>query len=267
MDASAPNSWKPPNRRARQAEDKTGAGPLRRFFFARIPEFPACGKFSPRCPQFRETCPPGAATSPPNGNFRALRGRMSGVLISSSTATEAGLETRGSPERTAPEEPGPQGQDLSGAAKGKALGPDLRQVPRPTAPSPEYETWRAGQTGGTAPTARAGTRTQRYRRHLGGAGHGSSRTGVGGRGQPSGPPGSRSRQAGSSDHAWMQAQRGGLRTRNATPRGRERPSGRERTRRRKAGSSDLPDGTADGPGLHDPDPEAKADGTGSRVSP
>lgn len=134
MDASAPNSWKPPNRRARQAEDMTGAGPLRRFFFAQIPEIPACGKFSPRCPQFHETCPPGAATSPPNGNFRALRGRMSGVLLSSSTATEAGLETRGSPERTAPESPlaraGIQGSSQGkGPRAGLAAGSPGQQLP------------------------------------------------------------------------------------------------------------------------------------------
>lgn len=78
---------------------------MRRLFFAAIRGvFSGCWKFSPGFPQKAETFPPSARTCPRNGAFRALPDPRCGGLLNPSTATEAGLRARGSPEKKAPGE-------------------------------------------------------------------------------------------------------------------------------------------------------------------
>lgn len=84
------------------SSDGPAQSSLRRpFFVANQAVFSGCWKFSPGFPQNSKTFPPSAPTCPRNGVFRALRGRLRTGLLQSSTATEAGLGARGSPERKA----------------------------------------------------------------------------------------------------------------------------------------------------------------------
>ena len=141
---------------------------MRRLFFAAIRGvFSGCWKFSPGFPQKAETFPPSARTCPRNGVFRALPDPRCGGLLNPSTATEAGLRARGSPEKKAPGETVRKDRRPDERPRNR---PERAGSPRPgrkpgSARTPSSTLFRTGETD---PPARAVTRKPRLQPTLSG---------------------------------------------------------------------------------------------------